>query len=458
MDRDILLQLITRWNPHFENPSKGRWVGTVPREVYLRRLKKLLDIRHILILTGVRRSGKSTLMFQMMQSLIEEKGVPPVNVLYLQLEDILVTPYLKLGAKLLEEIFKFYLETYNPQGKIYIFLDEIQGIQEFNRWLNTYYEAKTDVKFTISGSRKSIVEGKTATLLTGRNVQIDVYPLSFYEYLQLKNVSISEGSDIKTIYLANFSQSLNVLHHLGNYLYEGGFPEIVLSEDKEIKSTLANGYYRDMVTRDVLLPHAVRNNEEVESLGLQILADFASTHTYSSLARPQDLSVDTAKAYLAYFERAYLFFESTFFSYKTKETQDIQKPRKIYVVDNGIRNFNTPTQRFDVGRCAENMVFMELKKNNVAIHYWKGKKEVDFMVRNGELKLFNVSYADELHERELAGMLEGLQEFNLDKGIILTKNYFDTKEVESKTIEYIPLWVWLILSGKTFFKEILHNF
>lgn len=423
----------------------------MPREIYLRRLKKLLDIRHILILTGVRRSGKSTLMFQMMQYLIEKKGISPINVLYLQLEDILVTPYLKLGAQLLEDIYKFYLETYNPKGKVYIFLDEIQGIQEFNRWLNTYYESKENVKFTISGSRRSLLEGKTATLLTGRNVQIDVYPLSFYEYLKLHSVPIGEAANIETIYRSNLTQSLSILHHLGNYLYEGGFPEIVLSKDNEIKTALANGYYRDMVTRDVLLPNGIRNSEEVESLGLQILADFTSTHTYSSLAKPQKLSVDTVKAYLAYFEKAYLFFKSNFFSYKTKETQDIQKPRKIYVVDNGIRNFNTPTQRFDLGRCAENIVFMELKKNNSAIYYWKSKKEVDFVVQNRQLKLFNVSYADKLHERELAGILEGLKEFNLGKGLILTKNYFDTRKIDGKIIEYIPLWVWLLLNASPAF-------
>lgn len=453
MDNRTMQQLITRWNPHFEDISQGKWMGKVPREVYLRRLKKFLDIRHILILSGVRRSGKSTLLYQMMQSLIEEKGVPPKNILYLQLEDVLITPFLKLGANLLEDIYRYYLETYNPTGKVYIFLDEIQGIKEFNRWLNTYYESNENIKFIISGSRQSLVKGETATLLTGRNIQVDVYPLSFYEYLQLHNVSVGEEQDINSIYRVNLAKASSILHHLGNYLYEGGFPEIVLSEDQEVKTALANAYYRDIVTRDVLLPNGIRNSGEVEALGLQILADFTNTHTYSSLSKPQKLSVDTIKAYLSYFEKAYLFFESKFFSYKTKETQDIQRPRKIYVVDNGIRNFNTPTQRFDLGRLAENVVFMELKKKNIAIYYWKGKKEVDFVIQNGEVKLFNVSYTDELHEREFAGIVEGMQEFNLEKAVILTKNYFDTKQIEGKTIECVPLWAWLIQNGKTFFKE-----
>lgn len=454
MDNATIQQLIARWNPHFEGVSRGKWVGKIPREKYLRRLKKFLDIRHVLILSGVRRSGKSTLMYQMIQSLIEEKDVSPKNILYLQLEDVLITPFLKLGANLLEDIYKFYMETYNPTGKIYIFLDEIQGISEFNRWLNTYYESNENIKFVISGSRQSLTEGETATLLTGRNIQVDVYPLSFYEYLKLHKIAVGEEQDIASIYRTNLSKSSSILHHLGNYLHEGGFPEIVLSQDPEIKIALANAYYRDIVTRDVLLPNGIRNSGEVEALGLQILADFTNTHTYSSLSKPQKLSVDTIKAYLSYFEKASLFFESKFFSHKTKETQDIQRPRKIYVVDNGIRNFNTPTARFDLGRAAENVVFMELKKKNTALHYWKGKREIDFVLRNGKMMLLNVSYTDKLHERELAGIIEGLQEFNLEKGLILTKNYFETKQIEGKTVEYVPLWVWLILNGKTFFKDV----
>lgn len=155
----------------------------------------------------------------------------------------------------------------------------------------------------------------------------------------------------------------------------------------------------------------------VEILGLQILSDFTKTHTYSSLSRPQKLSIGTTKAYLDCFQRAYLFFESKFFSYKTKVTQDTQKARKIYVADNGLRNFNTPLLRPDLGQCAENITYMELRKQGGTTYYWKGKQKID---------------------------IEGLKEFNLDGGVILTKNYYDTKKVEGKTIQFVPLWDWLI--------------
>lgn len=444
--------LIKKWNPHFEDPTKGEWVGKVPREKYMQRLWGIMDIRHIVILTGVRRAGKSTLMQQLIGKLLE-KGTKPANILYLYFEDLLVQKYLSQGADLLEQFYSFYMEKYNPQGRVYLFLDELQGVADFNRWLHTQYEFNKHIKFIVSGSRRSLIDSEAATLLTGRNVQFDIYPFNFYEYLLVHNVEVSGSNTIESIRDANFSQTTAILHHLGNFLYEGGYPEIVLAKVPESKTAIANGYYRDTLTRDVINPNNIRNPREIEVLGLQILSDFTKTHTYRSLGNPQGLSVDTVKTYLEYFYRSYLFFESRHFSYKTKETQDIRRPIKLYVVDNGLRNFNTLNLRPDFGQCAENTVYMELVKNNVAIHYWRGKKEIDFVVLNPDLVLFNVSYADQVHDREVEGMVEGLHKFNLKRGVVLTKNYFDKKVIEGKTVEFTPFWAWLIANGRVFFKE-----
>jgi len=450
MDTEILDKLITSWNPHFQNPSKGRWLETVPRENYLRQLEKIIDLRQIVVLTGVRRAGKSTLIYQLMENLIK-KGTPSINVFYLHLEDVMVGQFLKLGWQLLETLYRYYLETYNPQGKVYLFLDEIQGVKEFNRWLYSQYEKKEKIKFFISGSSRSLIESEAATTLTGRTVQIDVYPLNFYEYLLFHHVKPRVKSSLDLTRRANFALETTILHHLKNYFFEGGYPEIVLAKNEEQKRAIANGYYRDIVTRDVLIPYKIRQAVEVESLGLQVLADFTKTHTYSRLGKAQKLSVETVKSYLDYFSKAYLFFESRFFSYKTKETQDIQKPRKIYVVDNGMRNFNIASLRPDIGQCAENVVYIELKRKRKAVYYWKGKKEVDFVVLDPrtkpKLELYNVSYTNEPHQREVEGLVEGLKEFNLKEGTILTKNYAGKKKVDNKTIEFVPLWPWLIEKG-----------
>lgn len=452
METSEIELLIKKWNPHFEDPNKGEWIGKVPREKYMQRLWTVMDLRHIVILTGVRRSGKSTLMRLLMGKLIQE-GTHPKNVLYLYLEDILVQKYLSQGSNLLEQFYLFYMEKYNPQGRVYIFLDELQGVKDFNHWLHTQYEFNRNVKFVMSGSRRSLIDSETATLLTGRNVQFDIYPFNFYEYLLVHQVDVKGSDTLVSIRDANFSRTTTILHHLGNFLHEGGYPEIVLAKNQESKSAIANGYYRDTLTRDVINPNAIRNPREIEILGLQVLSDFTKTHTFRSLGAPQGLSVDTVKTYLEYFYKSYLFFESRHFSYKTKETQDVRRPIKLYVVDNGLRNFNTLNVRPDLGQCAENMVYMELTKNNVAIHYWRQEKEVDFVVFNPGLALVNVSYTNNVHDREVLSMVAALKEFNLEKGTILTKNYASTTQVEGKTIEFVPLWAWLILNGRVFFKE-----
>lgn len=444
MDTSIVEKLITTWNPHFVDIKLGRWKNTIPRNGFLNTLKQLIDIRHIIILTGVRRAGKSTLMQQMMQWLIEEKRVPPRNIVYLYLEDILVAQYLKLGSDLLDSIFAYYKEHYNPQGKIYLFLDEIQGIKEFNRWIASKYEHEENIKFILSGSQKSLIEAEAKTVLTGRNVQIDVYPFNFQEYLLVKGVPVKTEDNLTLLFEANQSNHLEILHHLGNYLVEGGFPEIVLAKNETEKRAISSGYYRDCIARDVLLPNQVRNGRDIELLGLQILSDFTKTHTYTNLSKPNKLSVDTVKNYLDYFTKAYLFFESTFFSYKTKETQDIQKPRKIYVIDNGLRNFNVPVIRPDMGQCAENVIYLELMKRYTAVHYWKGKQEVDFAVLNPKLALFNACYSDLPPEREVNGLIEAMTEFKLDQAVILTKNKHSKIEIEGRTIDFIPLWLWLL--------------
>ena len=456
MTRIEIETLINKWNPHFQDVSKGGWKGSMLRKGYLDRLLETMNLRHVLVLTGVRRSGKSTLMQQLIGRLIEQ-GINPKNALYLQLEDVLVRPYLTLGWKLLDQLYSYYLEKYNPQGKVFLFLDEIQGISEFNRWVYSRYERAEKIKFILSGSRQSLIESEASTLLTGRTLRFDIYTFDFCEYLAIQKIKLEKGKTARELRDRNFDQTTGILHHLGNFLNEGGYPEIVLTSKQRNKELIANAYYRDILTRDIINPHEIRNPAEVEGLGLQVLSDFTKTHTYRSLGRPQKLAVNTVKTYLNYFYQAYLFFESSFFSYKTKETQDIQKPRKIYVVDNGLRNFNVVILRPDLGQRAENVAFLELKKNHPAVYYWQGKQEVDFVVldprQETKLKLYNVSYTDEPDEREERGLVEGLKEFRLDQGTVLTKNRLETKVVEDKKIDFVPLWAWLITSNKTFFKE-----
>ena len=453
MQTTELEQLLAKWNPHFQS-GKARWEDITPRSYYLDKLWGAMPLRHIMVLTGVRRSGKSTLMHQMIGKLLGE-GTNPTNIVYLQLEDSLVDKYLLehesqgddisiVGAGLLEKLFAIYREKYNPQGKIYLFLDEIQGIRGFNRVLNDWYESQENLKCVVSGSRKSLIDSEMATLLTGRTVTFTIYPFNFREYLATRGVSLHSPLAIRETRDAYFDQTHTILHHLGKYLHEGAFPEIVTTNSEANKNLIATSYYKDFLARDIIGPNQIRNTRDAEVLGLQILADFTKTHTYRSLARPLKLTSPTVKSYLEYFYQAYLFYETTFFSYSTKKTQDIQKERKIYVVDTGLRNFNALFKTEDLGRCAENLVYLELSQRNNAVFYWRGKQEVDFVVRSPDVKLYNCTYTDDVPGREISGLVEGMNEFKLNHSILLTKNTLENRQVEDKQIDLIPLWVWLL--------------
>lgn len=453
MNQVDIQTLLTRWNPHLSDKARSLWQGTTPRSWYLSQIEKTFTMRHIVVLTGVRRSGKSVLLHQLMQRLVDA-GVPVMNVVYINLEDIVIEKYLVeegkhrdsfvVGADLLERLYHTYKVTYNPQGKVYLFLDEVQGITACNHVLNTWYESQENLKVFVSGSHRSIEDSETATLLTGRTVQFFIRPLNFVEYLTIQQVSFHPGDTLDELWRNNTSQSSVFLHHLNNYLREGGFPEIVLAKDENEKRLIAQGYYRDFLARDIIAPRQVRNAKDVEVLGLRILADFTKTHTYRKLGIPLKLAPETIKTYLEYFYDSYLFSESTFFSYSTKETQDVQKPKKIYTVDNGLRNYNVLRFSPDLGRNAENLVFNELKQSHAGVFYWQNKKEVDFIVMNGDTALYNCSYTDEIPEREVDGLVEALHEFGKETATLLTKNIFEHTVIDGKRIDTVPLWVWLL--------------
>jgi uncharacterized protein len=449
MDKETIEKVLRIWNPHFENIDKSYGQSTIPRTLYLSKLQELIHLRHILVLTGIRRAGKTTLMHQLMRWLMKKEKVPPKNILYLFLEDILITPYLQHGAKFLDALLQHYQESLNPQGKIYLFLDEIQGIPDFNRWIASQYERNPHFKFILSGSCQSLVKASTASLLTGRNIQIDIYPFSFSEYLGFNKVPFQAAETPQEIWQSNFSQSSQIQHYLSRYMLEGGFPEIVLASNETEKRAIASSYYHDCVHRDILLVHSIRNARDIELLGLHLFREFTKTHSYSSLGKPFKLSVDTIKNYLSYYQQAHLFFESPFFSYKSKESQDIQKARKIYTIDSGLRNWNIPQIRPDFGQCAENLCFLELKKTCQSVYYWKGKQEVDFAVFSPTLHLINVSFTDKIPPREYSGLREAMESLQLDESTLITKNTLQHTTQQGKTIHQIPLWAWLLATNKS---------
>lgn len=415
------ISALKEWNPWWENTKLLDKLKGFPRNSYETMIHSL-NIREITIILGIRRSGKSTLMYQMIDTLIK-KGTDPDQILFVNLEDN------KLKDFDLENIYSSYRENINPEKKAYIFLDEIHRKEQWESWLRKQYDLKADCKFIISGSCSYLLRKEFSTLLTGRNITFEVFPLSFSEYLEFKSIDKKHLT----------ADRHKIINSFMSFMIEGGFPEIFFKE-KEFKSKVLSQYFDDILYKDIVDRHNI-TSKKVKDLALYLITNFTSQVSLRNLRNTLGLSYDTTKDYLSYFEDAFLFFILDHFSYSVKEQKTL--PSKTYCIDNGLRNSVSFRFSKDEGRLAENLAFIELKRRNKDIYYWVGKNEVDFVIKEKDntLTAINVSYSEEISQREIDSLLEFKQNFNNAKGLImLTKN----TEKKQHGIEFIPLWKWLL--------------
>src|SRR3989344_615188 len=313
------IEKLNEWNPWWENPSLLEKLKGKDRPDY----KLLLDsikIKEITIITGIRRAGKSTLMYQMIFNLLKS-GIKPEQILFVNLEDK------KLINDSLDDIYTGYKENINSNKKSYVFLDEIHKKEGWESWIRKKYDLKTEDKFVISGSCSYLLKKEYSTLLTGRNLTFEVFPLSFKEYLRFKNVNFKS-----TIILDNTKRV--ILNNLKQYLELGGFPEVFFKEEK-YKIKILEQYFDDIIYKDIIDRYNL-NSQKVKDLALFFTTNFTGEISLRNLRNTLGLSYDSIKDYLSYFKEAFLFFTLDHFSYSFKEQKTVAS--KIYCIDNGLRN------------------------------------------------------------------------------------------------------------------------
>lgn len=341
------------------------------RESYLNRLIPAIQRKEIIILKGVRRCGKTTLMKQMIKHLTKE-GTKKENILYVNFDDYNFLPHLSI--KLLE----LMLSTRNFKEKQYLFLDEIQKVPQFESWLRTQHDRELNVKFVISGSNSTLLAKDLATLLTGRNLTFEVYPLTYNEFRQFTKTD-----------------------DLNKYLEFGGFPEIVLEEDYENKLNLLRNYISDIINKDIILRKDVKDQKQLTLFAQYILQNPGLRLSINKLSKQTNLSKDTVKKYINYMIDAYIIFEVPFFSYSAKSKFIPSNIPKYYVIDTGFYKVNIP--KVEKGKLYENLVAQELYRKCKELFYWKGTNEVDFV---SEKKAYNVVGTEKIPEREFKGIEE----------------------------------------------------
>ena len=420
----MAVEILKEWNPWWENKELVKELEGKIRLSYA-ELVDSIDIREVTIITGVRRSGKSTLMYQMVDNLLK-KGIHPNQILFVNLEDK------KLSDMGIEEIYNNYRENLNPDKKAYVFLDEIHQKKDWELWIRKKYDLKTNDKFVISGSCSYLLKKEYSTLLTGRNVTFEVFPFSFKEYLSFKGIIVKEK-----IVLDRTKHS--ILNNLNHYFEMGGFPEVFF-KDERYKIKVLEQYFDDILYKDIIDRYSL-NSQKARDLALFFVTNFTSIISLRSIRTSLGLSYDAGKDYLSYFKEAFLFFTLDHFSYSFKEQKILAS--KIYCIDNGLRNAVSFKFSKDMGKLAENTVFIEFKRKGKDVYYWNDSGEVDFVVKEKDesLTAVNVSYSDEIHEREIDALLSFKKKFNKTKELILLTKDLEKKE---KGIKFVPLWRWLL--------------
>jgi len=384
----------------------------------------------------VRRGGKSSLMKLLATDITEKYGVPRNNILHLNFEDERFTEF---DVNDFDQVYEIFLEVYHPRGKNYFFLDEVQNVKGWERWVNRLYEFE-DIKIFVTGSNAAMLSPEISTTLTGRNRQLIIYPFSFNEFLSLRKYSLNE----KSFYLREKRIELKQLFK--EYLELGSFPEVLKIRD----ITLLEQYFKDIIYRDIIARYSTRNIKEIKEMTLFLASNIGTVQSYKNLKEIIGVkSLNTIKNYLEILENVFLFFRVELFAYSVKK--QIYNPSKIYSVDSALSNSVAFKFSENIGHIYENLVFMELKRRNKEIFYWKSKKnqEVDFVIKRG-LKIEEAiqvcfSLAEKkVRDREIKGLLAAENELNVNNLVIITDDEEGEKEIEGTTINIIPLWKWLL--------------
>ena len=418
MDSRSIKELILEQKKEFEKQEEF-----VPRTL-LQDIKNHLTIPHVIIISGLRRSGKSTLLKEIHNAYYQDK-----TIYYFNFEDERLLNFTVDDFNLLYETF---IELLGPSN--IFFFDEIQVIPQWEAFVRRMYNK--GCKFFITGSNSSMLSKEMGTKLTGRSINIALYPFSFRECLLLKNIQPNKSVPL-TEERAQLKKEFNT------YLEKGGLPEYRKYNNNQILKDL----YENILYRDVIIRYNISDEKILKELTHYLFSNYGKEISFNQLKNLLKTgSANTIKNYIDHLENAYLIF--TVPKYDPSVKKQIYSKKKIYVIDTGLINLISFQFSKNTGRILENIVFLELKRRNKDVYYYRNKHECDFVIQN---KL-NITQAIQVtqqitetnKEREINGLLEVLHSSNLQHGLILTYDQEEELTIEDKKIIIKPIWKWLL--------------
>ena len=400
--------------------NKKRKSGRIVDRDIMNKYDDFHENPFVVIISGVRRCGKSTLLKQIIN---ENPGY------YLNFDDDRLINFSVNDFQKLAEVF---LELYGERK--YYYLDEIQNIKGWELFARRLREEEK--KLYVTGSNATMLSKELGTRLTGRYLQITLYPFSFHEFIQYKKVPVHKLDNFTT------EEKSHLKAAFSQYITLGGFPEYLLTENVEYLRTL----YNNIIYRDVLARYNITNDKSVKELMYQIASNTAKEFSYNSLKNTLRLgSSTTIKDYISYIENSYLLMQIPKFSYSTKS--QIYANKKIFMIDTAMAILNGFRISGDMGRLLENMVCIQLKRNNHELFYFRNRFECDFITKkNNSYQAIQVCYElnDNNRTREINGLVEAMDKLNLKKGEILTIDQEEELVQDDRQIKIVPAYKWFL--------------
>jgi predicted AAA+ superfamily ATPase len=359
---------------------------------------------HALIISGIRRCGKSTLLHQLLN-----KKHP--NAYYLNFEDPRLFEFELNDFIKLDELIR------DHESKV-LFFDEIQVVEGWERYIRQKLDE--DLKLVITGSNSSLLSSELGSKLTGRHITKELFPFSWKEFCEFRSLKSSDEA-------------------LTEYMQTGGFPEYVKTENDGILHQL----FEDILIRDIAVRFGVRDVKTLQRLALYLISNVGNLVTGNKLRRMFDVgATSTVMEYFSYLEQTWLIHFIPKFSYSLRK-QSVN-PRKVYAIDTGMINVNSKSFTDDFGRILENLVFLHLRRKYKEIYYFSEKGECDFVAFDkGKVhEVFQVCYElnpDNL-DRELNGLFEALAFFDLKEGTIVSADQTDTFKKDDLVARVVPCY------------------
>lgn len=416
MDKNSIIRVIADQRALRFKPDDLPRVGPMPSD------------KEIVVISGIRRCGKSTYLHELREINKDEADY------YMNFDDERLINFKVEDFQPLHEAF---IELYGNQEVFYF--DEIQNIEGWERFVRRLYDH--GYKVFISGSNASMLSRELGTHLTGRYYQIELFPFSFPEFLKLSGHNIPKNTVMSTRQSAGLKAAFN------EYFIKGGFPAYLKSGNKHYLKSL----YESILYRDVMVRNGLTNEKELLELVHFMASNTSRLFSYNSLAKVIGVrNATTVKNYLNFLQNTYLIFMVN--KYDASLKKQLHNPKKGYFIDIGLVReigfFNSE----DNGRLLENLVFIELKRRDKEVYYHYGKKECDFVImkKNRIVEAIQVSwsvYNSDTRKREVNGLIEALDCYGLDEGLILTDSEEDLLEQDGCRITIKPVWKWILFKG-----------